>query len=114
MKKFKMPLNAPTLYLYIGKEEWKDYVLHCSEIFDDFDVEEAIKEVPDKGEGRSTHHLVWLEELEWEVLFHEMQHFRDFMLMVKGIDIELEYRADLSGELYSTVVRWVIEEMKED
>ena len=111
MKKFKMPLNAPTLYMYIGKEEWEEYVLRCSEIFNDFNIEEAIKGVPSRGEGRSTHNLIWLEELEWEVLFHEMRHFLDFMLMVKGIDVELEYRADLSAELYSSVVMWAMKEM---
>lgn len=102
MKEFKFPMNIPTLRIFVGLKEWEGY-----KTFADVDEEEA----PGKGEGRTTANTIWVEELEWEILFHEICHYLDFVYFIKDIPTELEYRADIAGMVNSTVVQWVMKEM---
>ena len=108
MKKFEFPLNIPSLYLYIGEDEWGDYINKCIDNGVEFEPEDT--EVPGKGEGRMSHNAIWLEELEFSLMFHELMHFLDFTFMVKGIHTELEYKADIANMVNTAVVQWSIEE----
>ena len=100
MKKFEFPMNIPSIFIYVGKEEWPLYKQHS---------ETDEEGVPSKGEGRSTNNVMWVEELEWSILWHEHQHVMDFIYFVKDIPTELEYRADIAGMVNTAVVQWVLE-----
>jgi hypothetical protein len=110
MKKFNIPLTGFGVYIYVGKEEWEDYLNHRISHFPELKVDNTL---PNKGEGRSTFNTMWVEELDFNLVFHELQHIKDFIFFEKGLETELEYRADIASYLDTAVVQWVLSEKKE-
>ncbi len=112
MKKFHVDMIDVDVYVYVGEKEFNRYIRKTGGMkeFKEQIGEDFVVGVDFSGLTRGS--VMWVNELEASVIYHELAHVHDHIMESLHAEDESEFKAYLSEYLHSVVMKWACDEKK--
>lgn len=106
----EIPYSPISLFLYNGEDGLKDFKQRMCILYPGREMPEGYQD----NDGMCVKNTLWVEDKkDIENIFHELQHFFDYLFEYIGIIEEGEFKACIVGHVANEVIKWVAQEVEE-